>query len=309
MPEAKISVILPVYNGMKYLRSCVESVLSQTYEDFEFLILDDCSTDGSWDYLNSIKDDRITLRRNETNKKLFYNLNYMVQHSTAPLIKLWSQDDIMYPDALETIVGFHEKHPDIGFSYSAVSLINEHGVEYKPPYKDSTPEIIDQAKHARICCRTGSIAGNIANVTLTRKAINKVGLFREDMIISGDFDMWVRIAEFYKIGFIKSQLIYLRNHSGQLSKQDRYMLTHVQEDISVFKHLFTYIDSDTKKECVRILKDKKLMFYYTLMIKSLLKFNINIAAGYWKAIARLSPPSGLIMNYFRYIYSKDKPGY
>ncbi|MGB8193512.1 MAG: glycosyltransferase, partial [Chitinophagaceae bacterium] len=57
----QIAVVLPVYNGMKYLSLAVESVLQQTYTDFVFLICDDCSTDSSWEYLNSLKDDRISL--------------------------------------------------------------------------------------------------------------------------------------------------------------------------------------------------------------------------------------------------------
>ena len=71
-----ISIILPVYNGEKYLKICVDSVLNQTYSNFEFLIIDDCSTDSSWEYLNSLTDRRVKLFRNEKNKGLFFNLNF-----------------------------------------------------------------------------------------------------------------------------------------------------------------------------------------------------------------------------------------
>src|SRR5688572_16773922 len=88
-----ISVILPVYNGGEYLKQSVESVLTQSLNNFELLILDDCSTDGSWSYLQSLDDNRIELYRNEKNKGLFYNLNFLIKASNSPLVKLWAQDD------------------------------------------------------------------------------------------------------------------------------------------------------------------------------------------------------------------------
>ena len=113
-----ITVILPVYNGGKYLISSVESVLKQSYPNYEFLILDDCSTDNSWFYLNSIKKENVKLYRNEKNKGLFYNLNFLIKESKSGLIKLWAQDDIMYPRCLESFVHFFEQYPFLGCIHS-----------------------------------------------------------------------------------------------------------------------------------------------------------------------------------------------
>src|SRR4051812_47939904 len=104
IPAPQISVILPVYNGGAYLVQSVQSVLSQEMTDFELLIVDDCSSDGSLGYLQSIDDKRVRLYNNETNKGLFYNLNFLINKSHSPLIKLWSQDDIMYPNCLERFI-------------------------------------------------------------------------------------------------------------------------------------------------------------------------------------------------------------
>src|SRR5437868_1138030 len=113
-PDIKISVILPVYNGGEYLCRSVGSVLNQSLEDFEFLILDDCSTDGSLEYLESITDKRLKLYKNDSNRGLFYNLNFLIGRCNSPLIKLWSQDDVMYPECLQRFTCFHEQHPQIG---------------------------------------------------------------------------------------------------------------------------------------------------------------------------------------------------
>lgn len=300
-----ISVILPVYNGLPYLKESVESVLSQSLHDIEFLILDDCSTDGSWEYLNSLKDDRIRLYRNEKNKGLFYNLNFLIGKSEKSLIKLWSQDDIMMPAALESIVNFHNSNDTLGFSYTSVRYIDENSKLIKELREDTTPAIIDKQTHARICFMTGSIAGNIANVTIAKKAIEKVGLFNESMIISGDFDMWVRIAEFYNIGFIKQPLIYLRDHSGQLSRQGKYYIKHIEEDIQVFNKLFSYLSQPLIKEGRSQLRKNKLVFYYTLMLHAFLKGQFKDAHSYWKTIGKIDNP---VQITFYFIKKKLIPG-
>lgn len=187
-----ITVILPVYNGGHYLMASVESVLKQRYSSYEFLILDDCSTDDSWHYLESIKNENITLYRNEKNRGLFYNLNFLIKKSRSSLIKLWAQDDIMYPNCLESFVHFFEQYPQVGFAYCGIKNIDEGGNIKQQDYTDTTPQIISTELHARIAYFTGSIAGNIANVCINRMALDKVGLFNEQMKISADFDMWVR---------------------------------------------------------------------------------------------------------------------
>src|SRR5438046_2777243 len=102
-----ISVILPVYNGIKFVEDSVISVLQQNFRNFELLIVDDCSTDGSWEYLKTLNDSRVTIFKNPKNCGLFYNLNFLIGKSRGNLIKLWSQDDIMYSHCLASILSFH----------------------------------------------------------------------------------------------------------------------------------------------------------------------------------------------------------
>ncbi|MCB9046914.1 MAG: glycosyltransferase [Chitinophagales bacterium] len=285
-----ISVILPVYNGLPYLKESVESVLAQTYNDFELLVLDDCSADGSWEYLESISDPRLKLSRNDVNKGLFYNLNFMSKKAEAPLVKLWSQDDYMVPEALGKIVAFHKEHPGLGMSYTAVKIIDENSTVVKEAKEDITPTIVDQETHARIAFRWGSIAGNIANVTIAKEAYNNVGYFDEGMKICGDFDMWVRIGEFYNIGFMNEPIVYLRSHSGQLSRQEVYYIKHVVEDIIVYKKLFAYIPPQLRSEGLRDMRESKLVFYYTLMMNALKKSGVKLAYQFWKEISKFDNP-------------------
>jgi len=280
--SVEISVILPVYNGMKYLQKSVDSVLMQEDANFEFLILDDCSTDGSWEYLESLFDPRIKLFRNTQNKGLFHNLNLLIQHVDSPLIKLWSQDDIMYKDCLKSFVAFHHLHPEVGFSYSGTDVIDEKGTMNNFEKDDQTPEIISTKLHARIAFFTGSIAGNISNVCINRTALDKVGLFNENMKISGDFDMWVRLAKDHPTGRIIRKLVQLRNHPGQLSRNEKYYIDHVKEDLIVYRYLFGYVDEEINAEGKQLLRKHKFQFYYTLMLKAFAKGRIGTGFSFLK---------------------------
>jgi len=272
----KIIVILPVYNGMQYLKQNIESVLSQTYSNFKFFILDDCSTDGSWEYLCSVNDSRITLIQNDVNRGLFFNLNYLISNSNEELIKLWAQDDIMYETCLDETVKFHIKFQEIGFSYSDRHIIDEKGEVYNTHQNvDLTPEVVSTKLHTQIAFFVGSIAGNIANVTIVRNAIVKVGLFNEKMKISADFEMWVRIAQYFPVGHIKKPLIQLRNHKDQLSRQEEYFIFHIKEDIEIYNYLISYIDEKERLIGRYYLRNYKLLFYYTLMLKALFKGKFN----------------------------------
>jgi glycosyltransferase involved in cell wall biosynthesis len=284
----KISVILPVYNGMAYLEKSVRSVLSQHMKLFEFLIVDDCSTDDSYIYLSGLQDERVKLFKNETNKGLFFNLNFLISQCSSPLIKLWSQDDVMYPDCLTAFVDFHRLHPTIGFSYSNRDYINEKGEITISNIVDETPAIIDTEMHSRIAFYTGSIAGNIANVAISKAALNKVGLFNEEMKISGDFEMWVRIARYYTIGFINKPLVQLRNHSRQLSSQEQYYVFHVIEDLQSYRYLLSYCSPQMKVDGLKIMHNHKLNFYYTLMLKALLKGRFRLACKFATTIGEFT---------------------
>lgn len=272
-----ISIILPVYNGQPFVTDSVSSVLQQKYTDFEFLIIDDSSTDGSWEYLNSLNDNRISLFRNEKNKGLFYNLNYLIKKSTSPIIKIWSQDDIMYENCIEEVITFHQKYPSIGFSYSNRDYIDSKGALIEINKIDNTPEIVSPELHTKIAFITGSIAGNIANVAINKMVLDTVGGFNEKMKISGDFDMWVRLAMNHSVGFIHKRLVQLRNHNGQLSGQEKYFIYHLKEDIEVYTFLLSNVPKSIAKEGKTTLRKGKLLFYYTLMLKAILKGNLITA--------------------------------
>jgi len=232
MSIPNISIVLPVFNGEQYLRESIESVLTQSYSDYEFIIWDDSSTDDSVGIIDSYKDSRIKVFKNASNKGLFKSLNLAITQTQGKLIKLWSQDDIMKPYCLETEIEFHRNHSEIGMSYCARHIIDESGkvMRFLHQPEDRTPEIVSPELAAQIMFYHGSIPTNISNVMIKKTVLEKLGMFREDLQVSGDFEMWVRISGRYPIGFIHKPLVYLRSHKGQFSRRKGIGVTFMEED-------------------------------------------------------------------------------
>lgn len=280
-----ISVILPVYNGGKMLFESVESVLSQDFQDFELLICEDCSTDESLAYLKMLKDTRIRLFTNDINRGLFYNLNFLIKNSESDIIKLWSQDDIMYSNCLVDTVSFHEKHPEISFSYSDRDIIDEHGnMIFQYNGWDTTPEIISPWIHNKIALYTGSIAGNIANVAINKKNLDLVGGFREDMKYSADLDMWERLTINYPIGRICKTLIKLRNHTGQLSRKKGFAIHQLKEDREIFERLIKRTPNDLQPYAHLTQKWKRNVYYFSVLFNYLRYREWHFAKAYYNEL-------------------------
>jgi len=136
---------------MPFLKEAVESILKQTYKDFEFIIVDDASTDGTWNYLKSIKDKqslrssqvaglkRIKLIKNSKNLGLATSLNKALQKAQGEYVARMDADDVSLPTRLETQMKFMQKNPEVDICGSYVQVINEDGKvigEIKKPIKD-----------------------------------------------------------------------------------------------------------------------------------------------------------------------------
>ena len=125
--KPEISVIMSVYNGMPYLQEAVKSILNQTYKDFEFIIVDDASTDDSLKYLKGINDKRIKILSNEKNLGLAVSLNKALNAARGEYIARMDADDISKPERLHIQLNFMELNPQIDICGSFVSVIDENG--------------------------------------------------------------------------------------------------------------------------------------------------------------------------------------
>jgi glycosyltransferase involved in cell wall biosynthesis len=264
--KISIAVALPVYNGLPLLKESVESVLQRRDVDFELVIGDDCSQDGSFEYLSGLKDSRIRLFRNSKNFGLFGNLNNIIKNCNSEIIHLWSQDDIMLPTCLKETLEFHKKHPNLAFAFCKYYIINERG-EITGENKLNKNELISVEGHAISSLVAGSIAGNIANVSLRKSDFEKLGYFNEQLKYSGDFDMWCRLSSKWPVGIIQRHLIKLRNHEKQLSKKKSMWIYRLKENKAIYDEFLKRVGKDKLKYVKRGLKWRVYTQYFGLYLK------------------------------------------
>lgn len=232
-----VSVLLSTYNGSDFVEQSIASVLSQDLAEFELLIVDDASTDGTFELLGGFCDPRIRLFRNDKNAGLFRNFNMLLQHAHAPLIKLWSQDDVMLPCCLRRGYEFYTDHRDIGCYYCANDSIDEKGANVASPSTDSTPLILPPDVADYYALLHGCLSSNIANLFLPRAMLVEVGAF-DPRYIAADFEIMVRIQDRYSIGRIPAILVRVRQHAAQWSLRHDSLLRFAEDDARISKVLF-----------------------------------------------------------------------
>lgn len=132
MEERPISVVMPVYNGAKHLRECLDSILSQTFGDFELLIVDDGSTDNTCEIIESYNDARICLIRNKHD--YIASCNLLLSEARGKYIARMDADDIMMPDRLAYQYEYMESHPDVSVTGGAFIPLNDEN--FKPVMKE-----------------------------------------------------------------------------------------------------------------------------------------------------------------------------
>ncbi|MCP8319033.1 MAG: glycosyltransferase, partial [Candidatus Methylarchaceae archaeon HK01B] len=133
MKSPKITILMSVYNGEKYLREAIDSILNQTFKDFEFLIINDGSTDRTVEILRSYHDSRIKIITNEKNMGLTKSLNKGLKIARSEYVARMDADDISYPRRLEVQYEYMKKNPDVGIVGSWNDVIDDKGntIDYR----------------------------------------------------------------------------------------------------------------------------------------------------------------------------------
>ena len=236
MASPRVSVVLPIYNGSAYLRQSIGSVLAQSATDFELLICDDGSKDDSRAIAESFDDPRITLLANEANHGLFPTLNRLVAAARGTHIRFWSQDDVMKPQCLASEARFWSEHPSLALIYCQAAVRDESRTVVVVPGSDPTPVVIEPWLSTQIAFYFGCIQGNIAMVSVRKEILDQVGPFA-NLRVSGDFEMWTRIALQHAIGFIREPLVELRSHDDQFSRRRGERQHFIREDRAILERL------------------------------------------------------------------------
>lgn len=219
-----ITVLMSVYNDLPYLKDAIESILNQTFSNFEFLIFDDGSTDGSQEILQQYasKDSRIKLIINETNCGLGFNLAQGIEIAQSPWIARMDADDLALPNRLELQLNYVQAHPDISILGGCAVDIDRNGQfigERKIP--TTHPQI------RKLIWTNPLIHGT---VLLNKASILKVGSYSRKLAKRQDYDLWFRCAKAgLKFANLPQPLIKYRFTHNTLQRNNwKVALVHVR---------------------------------------------------------------------------------
>ncbi len=208
----KVSVIMPVYNSEKYVREAIDSILSQTYSDFELIIINDGSTDSSVDIVKSYNDRRIRFINNVSNSGLAVTRNQGLKLARGEYIANLDSDDRSYPERIERQVKLLDIKPDFGLVGTYVEPIDKNGhatlhdIWSFPANADEIPAILFFNNYFA------------QSATMIRKsALREMG-YRLDLPPAEDYDLWIRISENSRVWNLHEVLTQLRSHESNTSQ-------------------------------------------------------------------------------------------
>lgn len=209
-----VSVILPVYNAKDYIEDSIKSILYQTYRNFELIIIDDGSSDGSLELINKFSDERLKIIRHDDNQGLIKSLNEGIKLSSGELIARMDADDISLAGRLEKQVKFLNSNPEIGVCSTWYRVLA------KKTYikKDET----DPHKLKSLLLYYCPLAH--PTVMLRKNlVINESDFYSLDYPHAEDYELWIRLSEITKIANIPEVLFQYRPHENQISKKYKYI--------------------------------------------------------------------------------------
>ena len=271
---AKFSLLLPVYNGMPYLRACVDSVLAQSLHDFELWVSDDGSTDGSRALLESYRDPRMHLLPAGTRLGLFGNLNRLWAKSSGTFLRVICQDDLLEPECLAREAEFFEAHPEVGMTFAKPRAIDRDGNIVDSSAFGDLPDVMPPLLTLQHLYYHGSFPGNLSTVAMRRRLVEPLGRFDETFKVSADYEMWFRIGQTYPVGIIHRHLLRVRRHAGQLSNAKSSGVLFIVENRRVRASILPHLPDSVRASArwYEHMRHDVLDFHYGLR---------SFAAGRW----------------------------
>ncbi len=215
MNEALVSVIIPAFNSEKYITECIDSVLTQTYQNIEIIIVNDGSTDNTVDIVSEYKNDQIKLFH-QKNSGAAAARNHGIKQASGVWIAFIDADDIWLPDKLQKQL----KHcANQGWSHTDMFF---HGDVYPKHTKNTA----FTSKHSGFILKNLLIENSIgtSSVLIKKEILQELGGFNTDLRALQDWELWLRVAEKHQVCYFDEPLVYYRVHSSSVSRNVRKTL-------------------------------------------------------------------------------------
>jgi len=207
----KVSVVIPTYNAAQYIGETVESVLNQSYKEYEIVVVNDGSTDNTEQVLQKYGN-RIRYIK-QTNGGEGAARNRGIREAHGEWVAFLDADDLWLPHKLKVQMEFAAQHPDVDLIYGDASSFDINGVLTKSMFKERRPY-------------EGYVINNllvenfvpVLSVIVRKKCLEKSGLFKEGMKHCTDYEMWLRCAKFFKFGYVNEVIVSYRIHEKGISQ-------------------------------------------------------------------------------------------
>lgn len=263
----KISIVLPVHNGSVYIADSINSILAQTYKNWELIIVDDCSTDSTPEIIRHYteSDSRIIIYRNERNLGLPNSLNAGFSLASGDYYTWTSDDNLYLPEALEKMIDVLEKEPEFLMVYADFTIIDTSGNRIEER-KLPKPQYI--------------VTRNICGACFLYRAetAKQIGPYDPETVLAEDYDYWIRI---YKQGNIRhlSEILYLyRMHPKSLSSTKRELVK--EQTYKVIEKHFLFLYETARKNHMIFEFFDGIMSVSTIHYKNTYKTLTGINIGY-----------------------------
>jgi len=218
--DPAVTVLMAVRDGERHLRPALESILRQTFDDFEFLIVDDASADATREVIASYGDPRVRLVANSEHLGLTESLNRGIALARGRYLARMDADDLSDPERLERQVAFLDAHPECALVATWARKIDASGAQVGVAHTPLTSDAIRRLLRRGNCITHGT-------VMIRNQAIRSVGGYDPSMERAQDYDLWLRLSEQFDLGTLPEYLYSWREHAASISgrhlaEQDRF---------------------------------------------------------------------------------------
>lgn len=245
MTTPTLSIIMPVYNAEAYLREALESILAQSFTDFELIIVEDGSTDNSRDVINSFTDNRIRVLYNDGNQGIVYTRNRGIAAARGRYIAPFDADDIAHPEKFAKQIRFLEENPEYGLLGTWAKLIGQNGKPLREKWKvNAPPERIPSI----LLFRNYFVQ---SSVVIRREAI-PAGGYEKGFDAVEDYRMWTEIATKWKVWNYPEYLVKYRIHEQGISIREANNITGMDDQIS--RYAFGKLEINLDKRQLQLIQ-------------------------------------------------------
>ena len=241
--KPRVSIVMPSYNHAQFVGQAIQSVFDQSFQDFEIVVTDDASTDGTPDIIRQFSDPRIRLEVFEQNQGACFALNSSIRRSQGEFLCYLASDDYFLPEKIAKQVAYLEANPRVGAVFGLPMLVDERGMSFKSDFGNQFAVPFDNAHPSRqqwlrhfffncncLCAPTAMIR---------RSCFDDVGLYDPRLANLPDFDLWIRICVKHEIHVMQEELTAFRIRDGlqnMSAPRKDTALRHAFEYFQILKH-------------------------------------------------------------------------